>query len=106
MAVVERVRLVGGWAGLTDSELAELATIATDEVHQDLVRVGAILPDASTYEELVVLRTCALAARRVRTPNTESAGGVSASYVPLHWEAEYGRAFARLVGRKPAWGLL
>lgn len=105
MDMVARVRDLGGWAGLSDAELEALAALAREEVLHDLARVGAI-SDAATIDELVAVRTCALAARRVRTPLSESAGGVSASYVPLNWEVEYAKAFMRLVGRRPAWGLL
>lgn len=104
--MVDRVRALGRWPGLSDAELEALCATAEREVRNDLARLG-LTPDTDTVEELIAIRACALAARIVRTPVSESVGGVSASYERLDWEAEYAKALnrARLSGIG-SWGVL
>ncbi|MEM3554215.1 MAG: hypothetical protein QXU79_00120 [Candidatus Micrarchaeaceae archaeon] len=95
MWLVERVRLLGGFPGLSDEELGALVALAEAQVTTDLERLGT-QPDSTMRETLVVLRACALAARRARPPVSESAGGISANYKPLDWEAEYAAELNRV----------
>lgn len=94
MTLVEAIRLRGGFEGLADEELAALAERAQALVRADLERLKLALT-ASEVEELVVLRACALAAKRERTPQSENVGGASVQYERLSWDEEYAKALAR-----------
>lgn len=94
MNLVEAVRLRGGFAGLADEELVALTDRAQALVRSDLERLGLALPE-DEVTELVVLRACALASKRERTPQRESVGGAGVDYEPLSWDLEYAKALAR-----------
>jgi hypothetical protein len=96
MVTVQEVRDLGGWEGLDDEHLQRLIIKATSLVRMDVATFG-VSPSAEELDHLVELKTCALAERLQRVPVSESAGGLSASYLPLSWWQQYGEALARLL---------
>lgn len=89
--VLTRVRALGGFEGLSDEALLALIEQAREAVGRDLTSLGVTGLDPSALNALVAVKACALAAKRVRPPLSESIGGVSASYSRLDWDAEYAK---------------
>lgn len=94
MVTVQAVRDLGGWEGLDDEHLQRLIGRAKGLVCLDLAAFG-VSPTAGELDRLVELKACALAERLQRSPVSESAGGLSASYLPLRWWEEYSEALSR-----------
>lgn len=96
MVTVQAVRDLGGWEGLGDELLARLIRRAANLVALD-VKVFGVSPSAEELNRLVELKACALAERIQRVPVSESAGGLSATYVTLQWRAEYTACLAAVL---------
>lgn len=108
MVTVQAVRDLGGFEGLDSAHLGRLIVKATSLVHLDLAVFDAA-PSAENLDRLIELKTCVLAERLQRTPVSESAGGLSATYEPIQWAREYSSALKEVLdarGKAVARGIM